>query len=225
MAAHPENISAYGVPVRMSVWNERVVPRLTDRALSVGEVMKRREVVCAGLSGRVLEIGFGSGLNISKYPAGVTSVDAVEPSDQGWAMSQRLRANAAVPIERVGLDGQRVAAGDAAYDAVLCTFTLCTIPEPALALAEVRRVLAPGGSFHFLEHGRSPDAGVARWQRRLEPLQKRVFGGCHLTRDVPALVGAAGLRIEDLQQHYLPGPGIGKPWGWATLGRATRPWP
>lgn len=222
MAAHPENISAYGVPVGLSVWNQRVVPRLTDRALSVGEVMKRREIVCAELSGRVLEIGFGSGLNISKYPAGVTSVDAVEPSDHGWALSERLRAGAPLPIERVGLDGQHLAAADAAYDAVLCTFTLCTIPDPALALAEVRRVLAPGAAFHFLEHGRSPDAGVARWQRRLEPLQKRVFAGCHLTRDVPGLVESAGLRLDELQQHYLPGPGLAKPWGCAAIGRAVR---
>lgn len=204
------------------MWNERVVPRLTDRALSVGQVMKRREQVCVDLAGRVLEIGFGSGLNIATYPPAVSCVDAVEPSDSGWALSAERRSATSVPIERVGLDGQRLAGQDASYDAVLCTFSLCTIPDPALALAEVRRVLTPGGALHFLEHGSSPDAGVARWQRRLEPVQRRVFAGCHLTRDVPALVRAAGLEITEIEQHYLPGPRIGRPWGWASLGIAVK---
>ncbi len=205
------------------MWNERVVPRLTDRALSVGQVMKQRELTCAGLAGRVLEIGFGSGLNVEKYPAAVISVDAVEPSDVGWALSASRRARATVPVRRAGLDGQHLASADASYDAALCTFSLCTIPDPALALAEVRRVLVPGGAFHVLEHGRSPDAGVARWQRRLEPAQRRVFAGCHLTRDVPAMVTAAGFDVVDVEQFYLPGPRLGRPWAWATRLVATRP--
>ncbi|MCW2813637.1 MAG: ycgJ [Nocardioides sp.] len=198
-----------------------MVPRLTDRALSVGQVMKLREQTCAGLAGRVLEIGFGSGLNIEKYPAAVTSADAVEPSDVGWALSESRRSATGVPVHRVGLDGQHLAADDATYDAVLCTFSLCTIPDAALALAEVRRVLTSGGMLHLLEHGRSPDAGVARWQRRLEPVQRRVFGGCHLTRDVPVLVRAAGLDVVEVHQGYLPGPRVGRPWGWATRLTAT----
>jgi SAM-dependent methyltransferase len=125
-------------------------------------------------------------------------------------------------VERVGLDGQRVEADDASYDAVLTTFTLCTIPDAAAALTEVRRVLRPGGMFHFLEHGLAPDAPVAAWQRRLDPLQGLVFAGCHLTRDVPALVVDAGLEITLLEQRYLPGPGIGRPWTYAYLGRAVR---
>lgn len=205
------------------MWNERVVPRLTDRALSVGQVMKRRELVCAGMHGRVLEIGFGSGLNISKYPDAVVAVDAVEPSDVGWALSAQRRGGASVPISRVGLDGQRLDAVDASYDAVLCTFSLCTIPDAAQAVAEVRRVLVPGGTFHVLEHGLSRDPGVARWQRRLEPLQRRLLGGCHLTRDVPALVADGGLTVGDVVQEYLPGPRTGRPWGWSTRLVATAP--
>lgn len=207
----------------MGLWDERVVPRLTDRALSVGEVMKRRALVCDGLGGRVLEIGFGSGLNLEKLPDEVTSLDAVEPSDTGWALSGARRRACRVPVERVGLDGQRLAAGDAAYDAVLCTFSLCTIPDADQALGEVLRVLRPGGSFHFLEHGGSPDDGVRRWQRRLEPLQRRVAGGCHLTRDVTGLVASAGLHVEELQEGYLPGPALARPWGWTVLGRASAP--
>jgi SAM-dependent methyltransferase len=150
-------------------------------------------------------------------------VSAVEPSDVGWALSRRRRAGSQVPVERTGLDGQRIEAGDASYDAALSTFTLCTIPDVAAALAEVHRVLRPGGLFHFLEHGLAPDAGVVAWQHRLEPLQRRVFAGCHLTRDVPALVVDAGLEITLLEQRYLPGPRIGRPWTYGYLGRAVRP--
>jgi ubiquinone/menaquinone biosynthesis C-methylase UbiE len=205
----------------MGVWADRVVPRLTDKALSNDEVGELRAATCAGLHGRVLEIGFGSGLNLPHYPPEVTSISAVDPADTGWALSERRRARSAVPVERTGLDGQRLEAPDASYDAVLSTFTLCTIPDAAAALEEVRRVLGPGGSFHFVEHGLAPDDSVVAWQHRLEPLQKRVFAGCHLTRDIPALVTAAGLEITMLEQRYLPGPRIGRPWSYGYLGRAV----
>jgi SAM-dependent methyltransferase len=151
----------------------------------------------------------------------VASVDAVEPSDVGWELSERRRADSATPVHRVGLDGQALDARDAAYDCVLSTFTLCTIPDVALALREVRRVLRPGGTFHILEHGSGPTDRVRRWQRRLEPVQRRVAGGCHLSRDVPALVKAAGLEVNDLQQRFLDGPGVTKPWVYLSLGRAS----
>ena len=168
--------------------------------------------------GRVLEIGFGSGLNVSAYPAPVTSVDAVEPSDLGWELSAERRSGSAVPVERVGLDGQRLAAADATYDAVLSTFTLCTIPDVETALAEVRRVLRPGGALHVLEHGLAPDPKVAAWQRRLNGLQGRVAGRLPPDPRRARLVEEAGFTVERLDQAYLPGPGVGKPW---TFG----PWP
>lgn len=194
---------------------------MADRALSTGPVMRLREQVCDGLSGRVLEVGFGSGLNVHAWPAAVTAVDAVEPSDVGWVLAADRRAAARVPVARVGLDGQRLGAADDSYDAVLMTFTLCTVPDPALVLSEARRVLRPGGALHALEHGLSPDAGVARWQRRLDGVQGRVAGGCHLSRDAPALVRAAGFTLARLEQSYLPGPALGRPWGWVSLLRAT----
>lgn len=206
----------------MALWTDRVVPRMTDRALSTPEVMELRAVACAGLTGRVLEIGFGSGLNVGRYPREVVAVDAVEPSDLGWSLSARRRAGSRVPIERTGLDGQRLSAADGQYDAVLSTFTLCTIPDVERALREVRRVLAPGGTFHFLEHGRAPDAGVERWQRRLDPMQRRVCGGCHLSRDIPSLIVAAGLEVTEVTASYLPGPRIGRPWAHGFGGRAVR---
>jgi SAM-dependent methyltransferase len=202
-------------------WSERVLPHCVDRSLSTRPVMRLRAQACAGLSGRVLEIGFGSGLNVAAYPDAVTSVDAVEPSDRAWALSAPRRAGSRAPVERTGLDGQRLAAPDAAYDAALSTFTLCTIPDVAAALAELRRVLRPGGELHVLEHGLAPEPGVVRWQRRLEPLQRRVAGGCHLTRDVPALLAGAGFRVTAVERSYLPGPRAARPWGFTTLARAV----
>jgi SAM-dependent methyltransferase len=199
------------------------VPRLVDRSLSSRPIMELREQVCAGLSGRVLEVGFGSGLNVTCYPGSVTSVDAVEPSDQGWALSEGRRSGASVPVERVGLDGQRLAAADATYDTALSTFTLCTIPDVRAALAEVRRVLRPGARLHVLEHGLAPDPAVAAWQRRLDGLQGRMAAGCHLTRDPARLLEEAGFSVERLDSAYLPGPGIGKAWTFVTRATAVRP--
>lgn len=205
----------------MNVWRERVVPRITDIALRSQEIGELREETCRGLAGEVLEIGFGSGLNIRFYPSGVTSVAAVEPSDVGWKLSAKRRARTDLPIHRSGLDGQRLAAEDDSFDSALVTFSLCTIPDPALALAEVRRVLRPGASLHFLEHGLAPDPAVARWQHRLDPVQRRLFAGCHLSRDVPALVEGAGFEVADLRAEYQPGPRVSHPWTYGYLGRAV----
>ena len=202
----------------MGWWEAHVVPRLVDVACGQRPIMELRRDVCAGLTGRVLEIGFGSGLNLGSLPAEVSDVDAVEPSDLAWSRSAARRADAGVPVERIGLDGQRIAADDATYDSALITFSLCTIPDPALALDEVRRLLKPGGTLHFLEHGSAPEEGVRRWQRRLEPVQGRVAGGCHLTREPEALVRTAGFAGGEIDGFYLA-PGPGKPFGYLTLTR------
>ena len=206
----------------MGFWGDRVVPRVVDRAGSGPELQELRARACDGLHGRVLELGFGSGLNLRHYPDTVSVVLAVEPSDVGWALSEERRARSPLPVERSGLDGQSLAEDDASVDCVLSTLTLCTIPDATAALAEVRRVLRPGGRLHFLEHGLAPDPGVAAWQRRLDPLQGRLFGGCHLTRDVPALVTEAGLDVDDVEARYLEGPAVSRPWTHGFLGRARR---
>jgi len=206
----------------VGLWTDRVVPRIADRSLSVSEVMALRGVAVAGLAGHVVEIGFGSGLNSALYPPEVTAVDAIEPSDVGWGLSEARRSAATVPIRRAGLDGQRLAAADESYDAALSTFSLCTIPDVGLALSEVRRVLRPGAVFHFLEHGLAPDLGVARWQHRLDPVQRRLCGGCHLSRDIPALVAAAGLQVTEVTASYLPGPKASRPFSHGFVGRAVR---
>jgi SAM-dependent methyltransferase len=204
----------------MGWWEERVVPRLVDASLKGQEIGELRAEVCAGLSGTVLELGFGGGLNLRHLPNAVERIDAVEPSDRGWALSERRRTRSDVRVERVGLDGQRLDAADASYDHVLCTFTLCTIPDPALAMTEVRRVLRPGGTFAFLEHGLAPTARMARWQRRLDPLERRLAGGCHLSRDVPAIVAGSGLTTRVARAEYLPG-GPRTPWTFGYAGTAS----
>ena len=205
----------------MGTWSDRAVPRLTDWALRGPDIDALRAEVCTGLTGDVLEVGFGSGLNLRFLPAAVERVSAVEPADTGWRLSERRREQASVPVQRTGLDGQVLEEPADRFDSALVTFSLCTIPDPARALSEIARVLKPGGTLHFLEHGLAPDPGVARWQRRLEPLQSAVFAGCHLTRDTPALVRAAGFDVLELRQEYLPGPRVGRPWAYGSVGVAA----
>jgi ubiquinone/menaquinone biosynthesis C-methylase UbiE len=204
----------------MGWWTDRVVPRITNRLLDAPDVHEMRAQACTGLSGRVLEIGFGSGLNAGHYPSSVTEVAAVEPSDLGWQLAAERIARLPIPVSRVGLDGQRLAAPDGEYDAVLSTFSLCTIPDVRRALAEVRRVLKPGGTFHFAEHGRAPDPSVARWQDRLQPLNGLMAGGCHLTRPIVELV-AEQLTVTDLVTGYAPGPKASRPFSFRYIGRAV----
>jgi ubiquinone/menaquinone biosynthesis C-methylase UbiE len=206
----------------MSWWEDRVLPHVVDLMLGSGAVERERRETCAGLRGHVVEIGFGSGRNVPHYPAAVTQVSAVEPNDVAWGMAASRLERSSQQIVRVGLDGQRLPLDDAVADAVLMTFVLCTIPDVRAATAEVRRVLRPGGEVHFLEHGRSPDPGVAAWQRRLEPMQRRLGGGCHLTREPVSLLTDAGMTIERDDRGYLPGPRIGRPATYLYRGLARR---
>ncbi|MGV3758646.1 MAG: class I SAM-dependent methyltransferase [Actinomycetota bacterium] len=189
----------------MGIYGTHVLPRLIDVVCGMKAMDPLRDRTCAGLHGRVLEIGFGSGHNVAHYPEAVTSVAAVEPADTGWKLAQKRVGSAPVPVERVGLDGQSLPLPDDSCDTALSTFTLCTIPDAGAALAEVRRVLKPGGTLHFLEHGLAPDEKVRRTQHRLEPIQKRVAGGCHLTREIDELLRAAGFEIAELDEFYEDG--------------------
>ena len=189
----------------MGIYTERVLPHIINQACGMKAANPYRERVAGGLHGEVLEIGFGTGLNVPFYPGAVDRVAAVEPAEVGWKIAQKRVAASRVPIERSGLDGQSLPFEDDSFDTAISTWTMCTIPHPLQALAEVRRVLRPGGTLHFVEHGLSPDPKVAQWQRRLEPLQKKAFGGCHLTREMPALLAAAGFTIKELDQFYEDG--------------------
>ena len=189
----------------MGFYGEQVVPRIVNKACGTKAAEPLRRRVCAGLAGDVVELGFGSGHNVAFYPAAVTRVTAVEPSDVGWRLAAERVKAATVPVRRSGLDGQSLPFPDHGFDAALSTWTLCTIPDVAAALREVRRVLRPGGTLHFLEHGLAPDERVRRWQRRLEPVQYRLAGGCHLTRPIVDLLTAAGFTLGELDVFYEQG--------------------
>ena len=189
----------------MGFYGDHVLPRIIDVACGMKSMDPLRERVCAGLRGEVVEIGFGSGLNVPFYPSAVTGVAAVEPADTGWRLAQKRTAASPVTVRRAGLDGQALALPDDSFDSALTTFSLCTIPDARAALLELRRVLKPGGSLHFLEHGLAPDEGVRRWQHRLEPVQKRLFGGCHLTRPVVDMLEEAGFTIAEVDVFYEKG--------------------
>jgi len=203
----------------MSFYQDQILPRAVDVLLGGKEFAKLRARVAADLDGEVLEVGFGSGRNVPHYPPTLKRVRAVDPATVGRKLAAKRVAASPVPIEYIGLDGQELPLEDASVDHVLTTWTLCTIPEVERALAEMRRVLRTGGSLHFLEHGRSPDAKVVRWQDRLTPIQKRVAGGCHLNRPIDGLVRDAGLEVKHLENFYMRGP---KPLGYMFEGVATK---
>jgi ubiquinone/menaquinone biosynthesis C-methylase UbiE len=189
----------------MGFYEQQVLPRIIDVACGMKVARPLRQRVCAGLAGEVVEIGFGSGLNIPFYPPAVTHVAAIEPADTGWKLAQKRLRTTSIPIDRSGLDGQQLPFSDHAFDAALSTWTLCTIPDVAAALQEVRRVLKPGGTLHFVEHGLAPDEKVRHWQHRLDPLQQRLFGGCHLTRQIVDLITDAGFTISEVDEFYEKG--------------------
>jgi ubiquinone/menaquinone biosynthesis C-methylase UbiE len=189
----------------MSAYGDHVLPRLVNLACNTTIAREQRARVCSGLEGDVVEIGFGSGLNVPFYPAGVRRVSAVEPADTGWKLAAKRVGESPVPVERSGLDGQSLPFPDDSFDTALSTWTMCTIPDVQAALLEVRRVLKPGGKLHFAEHGLAPDENVQRWQHRLDPLQQRVFGGCHLTRPIVDLLTQAGFSIKELDVYYEDG--------------------
>ena len=204
----------------MGLYREQVVPRFVDRACGAPGMDRWRAETTEGLRGRVVEIGFGSGLNLPHYPDEVDVIYAVEPAALARKRSEARAAACAASVEHIGLDGQAIGLPDDSCDAALCTFTLCTIEDPSLALAEIARVLKSGGNLHFLEHGLAPEPRVVSWQRRIEPLQRRVADGCHLTRDPLRMLADAGFEVTSSSQRYARGP---KPWTYLTLGRAMSP--
>jgi SAM-dependent methyltransferase len=188
-----------------SFYDRFILPKLLGCACSSSPIMRQRAKVVPQAAGRVLELGIGMGLNLGFYdPAKVMGVTGVDP-----AAELRAAALAAPRDPRLVVDvrdgtAEALPFEDKSFDTVVCTFTLCSVHGPAAALAEARRVLKPGGAFLFCEHGLAPDAGVARWQRRIEPVWKRIAGGCHLTRPVTSAIQAAGFTVETVDTMYVP---------------------
>lgn len=193
----------------MGFYNDRILPRLVDGLMSNDLFAKERAKIVPLVRGQVMEIGFGSGLNLPYYSESVTGLYALDPSLEGRKLAEKRLANVRFPVEFIGLRGEEIPLQDEMVDAVLSTWTLCTIPGVGQALSEVHRILKrPNGRFVFLEHGLSPDPSIAKWQHRLTPIQKRVAGGCHLDRPITELVAAAGFSLESIESGYVKGPKI-----------------
>jgi ubiquinone/menaquinone biosynthesis C-methylase UbiE len=203
----------------VSWYKEQILPRLQDKVMRRTGTREVRQRVCSGLAGDVLEIGFGTGLNMPYYPLEVTRIFAVEPSRVCMQLAEDRIARGGIPVELAGLNGEHLELPSASFDSILSTWTLCTIPKIDEALTEMRRVLKPGGTFRFVEHGLASDNRTALWQRRIEPLQRKIAGGCHLTRDIPGYLNRAGFHIENLNRYYFQGEP--KPFGYTFEGVAS----
>ena len=204
----------------MAIYREQLLPRFQDLVMRRKATRPVRARVCEGLQGDIVEIGFGTGLNAPFYPDGLTKVLAVEPSTVCMRIAEPRINNTSAQVELAGLTGERLDLPSESFDGVLSTWTLCTIPNLGNALEEIRRVLKPDGSFHFVEHGHAPDHRVAEWQRRLEPLNKRLAGGCHLTRRISESIEEAGFTLHQLDKYYFKGEP--KPFGYTFEGRAAK---
>lgn len=201
-------------------WNEYALPVLLDKACSLKPMMRQREIIVPQASGITLEIGIGTGLNLAYYQRDkITKLYGLDPELQMHRRAIQRQQEADIDVELLGLPAEQIPLDDASCDTVLTTFTLCTIPDVEKALEEMRRVLKPGGKLLFCEHGKAPDANVLSWQNRIQPLWKKLAGGCHLNRDIPDLLTDAGFNVDSLEQRYLKGP---KPWTYVYWGAAGK---
>lgn len=190
----------------MGLYRDFILPRGIAWGMSGKDISAERPRCIGRARGRVVEVGFGAGLNLPHYGEGVEELFAVEPARLNRKLAQRRIDEATFPVTWVGLEGESIPLEDDSADCVVSTWTLCTIPDLPQALSEMKRVLKPEGSLLFLEHGLSPDDKVARWQHRLNGFQKWWAGGCHLNRKIDALVTQAGFAIDELEASYMKGP-------------------
>lgn len=203
----------------MANWYERhILPRLIEAGCGQPPMTRLRQRYVPLATGKVLEIGIGSGLNLPHYAPTVQRVIGVDPSAELGELARIRAQQAAVEVEVVGLSGETLPSENASFDSIVCTWTLCTIPDAQQAIAEMRRVLKPGGQLLFIEHGLSNELSVAKWQRRIEPLWKKIAGGCHLTRKADDLLREGGFRIDQIETGYELGPKIA---GYMVHGCAT----
>jgi ubiquinone/menaquinone biosynthesis C-methylase UbiE len=196
----------------MGFYERHVLPRVLDVACSQKPIRRQRQKILGRAKGAVLEIGMGSGHNLPLYdPGRIHLVWALEPNARMRTLAAPKAKQVSFEVRFLDLPGEQIPLADESVDTVVTTYTLCTIPDVAVALGQMRRVLKPGGELVFLEHGDAAHENVRRWQRRIERGWKRIFGGCHLTRPIPRLIEQAGFRILDIDAMYVPGlyvPGV-----------------
>ena len=190
----------------MGFYANTIVPRLVTCACGTKPILKQREKVVPEARGQVLEIGMGAGHNLPYYQRDqVERIVGIDPCSTSWGLAQPRAEKLGVPIEFIEGSAESMPLPDAAFDTVLMTYSLCTIPDAQAALQEMRRVLKPGGRLVFCEHGEAPDATVARWQQRVNPVWRRLLGGCNLNRPITRWITDAGFCMGKLDQMYLPG--------------------
>jgi SAM-dependent methyltransferase len=203
----------------MGLYANWVLPRLLDHAMRNQALDRYRRNTIGSARGVVLEVGVGSGLNLPLYGRVVDRVYALDPSLELLGLAHERAKDAIVPVSLVRASAEEIPFASLVFDSIVMTWTLCSIPDPVSALAEMRRVLKPGGHLLFVEHGLSPEHGVARWQHRLTPCWSWISGGCHLERKTDDLLRAAGFQINALETGYMKGP---KPWTFIYEGSAAR---
>jgi len=201
----------------MNLYEKWILPRLVDVAMRNKEATRYRSQIVPQAHGTVLEIGVGSGLNLPFYGAGVERLYGLDPSEELLTMARKKARGITLPIEFLAHTGEEIPLDDASVDTVVTTWTLCTIPNPLQALREMRRVLKPGGAMLFAEHGLAPETQVQGWQQRLNPLWRRIAGGCNLNRKIDQLILTAGFQIASLDTEYAKGP---RPMSYIYAGRA-----
>lgn len=189
----------------MGFYSNHVFPRLMDLCTGTDKFQEQREQALAFVSGNVLEIGFGTGLNLPHYPKTVTWLTALDPANLLPKIVAQRSAELSFPVEVLHRSAEKLPFEDGRFDCAVSTWTLCTIPDAGAALREVQRVLKPGGKFVFLEHGRSDDEKIAKWQDWLNPIQRIIACGCNLNRPIDALIQQAGLRLALLERFRMPG--------------------
>lgn len=189
----------------MSFYEKFILPKIIDWGCGQEIMQQQRERVVPLATGRVLEVGIGSGHNLAFYdPKNIECVIGIDPSAEMLTMARARSQNLAFDVELLQIGSEQIPLDDNSVDTVLLTYTMCTIPDIASALTQMRRVLKPGGDLIFCEHGRAPDANIQRWQNRINPLWKRCFGGCNINRNIPVLLRESGFRINRIEQTYLP---------------------